>query len=231
MTPLVYLPGLDGSAELLFLQEERLGERFRIVKVPWRTEGPFEHEDLVSDVLETMDREGISRATVLAESFGGTVGLLLALTHPERIERLVLFNTFAYYPNRPLIRWGRFLAGLGHPDLVQALRMLIDTPVLALEGVEKPARKRFLEVAYGQPLPAYVRRLELVEAFDVRDRLREIDVPTLVVASENDRVVWSDAGRLLAERIPNARLRILPHQGHAALLTPAVSLAEILDEM
>ena len=230
MTPLVYLPGLDGSAELLFMQEEELASRYRVVKVPWRTEGDFGLDDLVSDVAAALDRAGVDRATIVAESFGGAAGIRFALEHPERVERLVLLNTFAWFPNRSLISWGRYFATVGHPRVVQAFRVLVDTPVLMLEGVPAAARKRFFEVAYAQPLSAYRRRLEILETYDVRDRLGEVRAPTLVVVAENDRVVSPEAGRLLAERIPNATLRLLPRLGHATLLTPGVSLLGLLDE-
>ena len=230
MTPLVYLPGLDGSAELLFMQEEELAARYRVLKVPWRTEPPFGVEDLASDVTAALDAAGVDRATVVAESFGGTVGLHFALTRPERVERLVLVNTFAWYPNRLLAHWGRLFAMVTPRPVVHAMRILVDTPVLMLEGVPAHARRRFFEVAYAQPLAAYRQRLEIVESVDLRDRLGEISVPTLVVTCDNDRVVWPEAGRLLADRIPGARLRLLPHRGHAVLLTPGVSLLRLLEE-
>ena len=85
-------------------------------------------------------------------------------------------------------------------------------------------------MAYAQPLAAYRQRLEIVESVDLRDRLPEIRVPTLVVTCENDHVVWPEAGRLLADRIPGASLRLLPHRGHAILLTPGVSLLKMLQE-
>ena len=81
---LAYLPGLDGSAELLFMQEERLAERFSLVRVPWRDEVEIEHTDLVDDVERALDRAGVDRATVVAESFGGTVGLMFALARLAR---------------------------------------------------------------------------------------------------------------------------------------------------
>jgi pimeloyl-ACP methyl ester carboxylesterase len=230
MDPLVYLPGLDGSAELLFMQEEELATRYAIHRVPWRTAGEYGHDDLAGDVASALDAAGVDRATVVAESFGGTVGRRFALAYPERVERLVLLNTFARYPNRPLVYWGRVLARSAPAPVVQIVRTIVDTPALALEGIPAHARKRFLAAAYKQPLAAYARRLDLIEAFDVRDRLGEISVPTLVVGGESDRVVPCDEARRLAERIPGAALRILPRVGHATLLTPGVSLLRILEE-
>ena len=64
--PFVYLPGLDGSAELLFAQEEELSTAYRVHRVPWRTEGRFGYEDLVGDVRGTLDELGVKDFEVTA---------------------------------------------------------------------------------------------------------------------------------------------------------------------
>ena len=228
--PFLYLPGLDGSAELLFAQEEELATAYRVHRVPWRTEGRFGYEDLVGDVRGTLDELGVERAVVFAESFGGTVALQFALEHPERVERLVVLNSFAYFPKRALVRWGRALARTAPLPVVAAIRALVDVPTLALEGVPPEARRRFLRAANAQPLAAYARRLELVESLDLRSRLHELKVPALFIAAELDRVVPWRESQFMAERVPGAQFRLLPHIGHATLLTPGVSLLELLHQ-
>jgi pimeloyl-ACP methyl ester carboxylesterase len=227
---LAYLPGLDGSAELLFLQEEELATRFRVLKLPWRTEGEFDYDDLVSDVVDLLDREAAGRATILAESFGGTVALRFALEHPNRVDRLVVLNSFPYFPNRGLARFGRALARFAPSPVVAAMRAFVDVPTLSLEGVPASAQRRFLAAANRQPLAAYARRLALVEAFDVRERIHEIRVPSLFVAAERDRVVPSRESAWMAARIAGAHFRLVPNVGHATLLTPGFSILSILDE-
>jgi pimeloyl-ACP methyl ester carboxylesterase len=227
--PLVYLPGLDGSGELLFAQEDELGTRYRIHRVRYRSEGEFTYDDLVRDVIEVLDEADVKRATIVAESFGGTIGLHLALAYPERVERLMVLNTFAKFSNRRFLRWGGLLIRRAPPRLVHAVRYAIDTPTLALlERIPRDRRRRFLDVARRQPLCGYARRIELLEKLDFTGDLSEISVPTLVVSGEVDRVVPSAASRELAKRIPGAILRTLPGVGHAALMTPGVSLLEIL---
>lgn len=227
--PLVYLPGLDGSGELLFAQEKELGTRYRIHRMRYRSEGAFTYDDLVRDIVEVLDEADVEHATIVAESFGGTIGLHLAIAYPERVERLVVLNTFAAFANRRFLRWGGFLVRHAPPRLVHAVRVAIDTPTLALlERIPKDRRKVFLEVARRQPLCGYARRIELIEQLDLADSLESITVPTLVVSGEIDRVVSSAASRELARRIPGATLRTLPGVGHAALMTPGVSLLEIL---
>lgn len=227
--PLVYLPGLDGSGELIFAQEDELGAHFRLHRVKYRSEGAFDYHDLVRDVVEVLDDAGMDRATIVAESFGGTIGLHLAIAYPERIERLVVLNSFAKFTNRRFLRWGGVLTRRVPARLVHAVRYAIDTPTLALlEHIPRDRRRRFLDVARRQPLCGYARRIELLERLDLTKELSQVSVPTLVVSGEADRVVPSSASRELAERIPGATLRILPGVGHAALMTPGFSLLELL---
>jgi pimeloyl-ACP methyl ester carboxylesterase len=67
----------------------------------------------------------------------------------------------------------------------------------------------------------------MLSALDLRDQLPQIETPTQVIVSSNDRVVPPKAGYLLAERLPNARL-IDREAGHVALIHPSVDLAKIL---
>ena len=53
-------------------------------------------------MLESRSRRDGQRTVILAESFGGAVALTLALARPDLVGRLVLVNTFAHFPARPL---------------------------------------------------------------------------------------------------------------------------------
>lgn len=229
--PLVYLPGLDGSGELLFAQEEALSAHFRIHRIRYRSDGAFAYDDLVRDVVEVLDAAAVDRATFVAESFGGTIALHLAQAFPERVARMLLLNSFAKFTNRSFLKWGGRLVRSAPPRLVHAVRVAIDTPTLALlEHIPRDRRRRFLAVARRQPLCGYARRIELLEMLDFSKNLESVTVPTLVVSGERDRVVPPAASRFLAERIPGATLRTLPGVGHAALMTPGVSLLDILQD-
>ena len=227
---IVYLPGLEGTGRLIEQHEPALAERGSILKIPWRTLPPYDAADLVADTVATLDRKGLDRVCLLADSFGGVVALNLALSHPERLERLILVNSFAYYPKRGLLRFGRALSRMPR-WFVQAVRIGFDTPLLAHEGVPRDARRRFFAAAASQPHAAYRERIRIIARHDLRDRIGRIAVPTLVVSSMHDRVVPPAVSRGLAEMIPGARLRVLPEAGHAALLTPGVSLADLVDEV
>lgn len=228
--PLVYVPGLDGSGELLFLQERELAERFRLLRIPSRAARHFEYEDLLTDVEAALDSEGIQRATILGESFGGSVALQFALARPHRVERLILVSAFPYFRNRRLLKLGLRITRTFSPAFIFKGKRWLDVPVFALDGVGPSVRGRLARITRRQPPDGFVRRVELVAGYDVRERLAEIDAPTLLIAGERDRLVPAVEAIEMSARLRNATVRILPGVGHACLLDPALSLARVIDE-
>jgi pimeloyl-ACP methyl ester carboxylesterase len=79
-------------------------------------------------------------------------------------------------------------------------------------------------------LPGYRAAAEFMAATDTAARLPAISVPTLVLVGEHDVVTGVDESRLLADRIPGARLVVVPGAGHAALTErPAAVAGAVLD--
>src|SRR5260370_19281291 len=85
----------------------KLGRRFRLVLMDNRgtghsdrPAGSFTVADMTSDVVAVLDAVGVRRAHVLGASLGGMVAQDLAITHPERVDRLVLACTTPSWPLR-----------------------------------------------------------------------------------------------------------------------------------
>jgi pimeloyl-ACP methyl ester carboxylesterase len=155
-----------------------------------------------------------------AESGGGRISLWLTLDHPELVSRLVLVSVASETPpDVPMAprmvgwidlaerdEWGRFFA-------LMASQMRPASGAGGAEAFEAAARL--------QPRPATPERFiaELKATLDpssfVTDRLGEVSAPTLVIAAERDQVVPIASSRLVAERIPGARLVVDPAGGHA----------------
>ncbi|MEY2470122.1 MAG: hypothetical protein QOF21_2820, partial [Actinomycetota bacterium] len=81
---------------------DHLTERFRVIHFDKRGSGLSERslglgsiEDRTRDVLAVMDAAGSERASLVGISEGGPIGLTFAATYPERVDRLVLYGTFA----------------------------------------------------------------------------------------------------------------------------------------
>jgi pimeloyl-ACP methyl ester carboxylesterase len=97
--------------------------------------------------------------------------------------------------------------------------------------VSREDRERFFKAIRTVKREGYVRRLQLIANLNVEDRLSEIQAPTLFIAGEKDLLVPSaKEARLMAARMPNAKVRIIKGAGHACLLGNRVRLAEMLAE-
>lgn len=151
------------------------------------------------------------------------------LAYPERVGRLALINTFAYYRRRLRIRQACLLAPTLAWRVSQSIKHFVADSVLAAEGILAEDRSKYRQIIRLVDPAAYCRRLELVRQVDLRPRLSEIMVPTLLFASGRDKLVPSiQEARFLAEQISGSKLHEFPQAGHALLLTPGFSLADYL---
>jgi 3-oxoadipate enol-lactonase len=142
-------------------------------------------------------------------------GMWLAAEAPERIDRLVLCCTAAHLPPPEL--WDERAAtarGGGMEQLADGAMERWFTPAFRSEHPEVvgPIRDQVAET----PPEGYAASCEAIREWDFRERLGSIAAPTLVVAAEDDPSTPPEHGRLLAERIPGARLELLPDAAHLA---------------
>jgi 3-oxoadipate enol-lactonase len=224
--PLVLVPGLDGTALLFYRQIPLLARRFDVVAFPLPDDPEATMATLVEDlrrlVVEVSDRGAI----LCGESFGGALSLSFALAHPGVVRGLVVLNSFPWVRERA--------------KLALAPRALRLVPWAAM-----PAVRRFTESRLHSPhaLPedlaqfherskqigraGYIRRLEILWHYDLRERLHEIQAPTLFLAGDRDRLVPSvEWGRFMAARVPRAELRVLEGYGHICLINHDLDLLE-----
>lgn len=184
--------------------------------------GHGESDDVAVPIREALevyveDVLAVLRATdsnVLAgNSLGGAVVLSLVLSDDlaPSVEAIVLSDTGARLPVDPdLLEWlaedfERAIEFLHRPDF------LFHDP--DPEQVERS--KRTLR-ATGRAVTA--RDFRVCDAYDVRDRLDEVDVPTLVVYGEHDRLTPPAWNEYLAEHIPDARSREIPAAAHQPMI-------------
>jgi pimeloyl-ACP methyl ester carboxylesterase len=226
---LLYLPGLDGTARLLHRQPA-LHAAYDVIGQPYPQDEPQTYDSLAglaAAALEARRTPAQPRAVVLAESFGGGVALTLALQRPDLIERLVLVNTFAYFPLRWLIRFAARFGPLlpakpSHP-LTRPLRGFFFFP----PGTPPAERAAWWERTADVPMRAFGYRMRIIAGLDLRPQLHTITLPALVIVAPNDRVVPPSAGRELVRLLPNAKL-LQMRVGHAAMIHPKIDIAEFL---
>jgi len=155
---------------------------------------------------------GLERMSVVGGSFAGCTAALYAARHRERVERLVLYGSFANG------------AELAHPpardatiDLVRShwglgSRMLADIFAPGGTAEERTSFAAFQRQSASAEMAADL--LELTFSTDVRETLADVRVPTLVVHRRRDRAIRLAAGEQLAALIPGSELVVLEGDAH-----------------
>jgi pimeloyl-ACP methyl ester carboxylesterase len=228
---LVYVTGLDGTGELFYKQLPTLTENYRVVTFRLRDDPRATYNDLADDIATILDDLGEPTATIVGESFGGSVVLYFALIYPKRVERLVIVNSFPHYRRRIRIRLAAFLSSILPARFVIPFRLASATLGLLVDGVTREDRKKILQVLRSVEMKSYARRLQLIAEVNIADRLVEIHAPTLLIATERDLLVPSvREAQEMHSRMPQATVKILKRKGHACLLRDDVRLSDLLKE-
>lgn len=230
--PLVYVPGIDGSGELLLDGGPRLAGAFRLVRLRYLPEGEDGYAGLAASIDALLAGRGIERALVLSESFGGAVALQLALDRPERVAGLAIVNGFAWHPwrLRLLVSW--LGAPLVRGWVFRAARRFLSPSALFGPRSSAAVRARFAAVGGIGLDRAYRRRLRMIRGLDLRPRLAELACPLALYASDADRIVPAlRAAREIQALAPDATLEVLERAGHLVLPLPEEPWVERLQAL
>jgi pimeloyl-ACP methyl ester carboxylesterase len=222
---------MDGTGELFYRQVPLLAKSYRVATYALR-DATSSMDVLVGDLARVVEAAapGTSRATVIGESFGGALSLSFALARPDRVDALVILNSFAFFA--PRFRLHLAVLGLtampwGAMSLVRRLTAFR----LHSRHTHRAEIRRFFDLTARTTREGYLNRLRALIGYDVREQLRQISCPTLFLAAERDHLVPSVAqARLMSARVPGATMKILDGHGHICLIAPDVDLAAILQD-
>ena len=154
-----------------------------------KPDAPYTIELMAADALGVLDVLGVGHADVLGMSLGGRIALELALSHPDRVDKLILLSTSA----RVIPSWRR--------------RHLL--PLLSTQPL---GRSKF-----PQPRYAFRRQMEASDGYDASERLGDVTVPTFILHGRRDRSAPLTLAEEMRSRIPGARMEVF-RGGHLFFL-------------
>jgi poly(3-hydroxyalkanoate) depolymerase len=232
--PLLLITGIGAHLDMWEPFAPLAGERELIAFDPpgagmsQRPRLPLRMSGLADVVRELLDALGLERVDVLGYSFGGALAQELARRAPDRVRGLVLCATgpgLGGTPPRPLAA-----LMLATPARYYHPRLLALTVPHIAGGrtAREPGALRAQAGARLQRPPSplgYAFQLYAVAGWTSVPWLRTLRQPTLVVAGEDDPSVPLGNARLLAERLPDARLHVVAGGGHLFLLDEPESAA------
>lgn len=185
-------------------------------------EGPYSSELHARDLAALLDALGVQRAHFVGLSNGGVVLLHFARRFPERLDRIVLLDSFAHMDRSQqamLDSWRAALEAGG-----SALRFTVSMPWTWSRDFLEANYDMVMglrEKAAALPVHSSLHLIDGVYHHDARPWLASIAAPTLIVHGDEDRMALPRSAREMQAAIPNARLHWLRGAGHAAWLEQA----------
>jgi len=247
--PLLLVHGLSGAWQNWLEQIPHFARTHRVIAVdlpgfgaspmpPWEISiasyGRFVHD--------FCERLGVASCAIVGNSMGGFIATEVAITEPDRIEKLVLVSaagiTWARARREPAAVIGR----VGRAAAPLALKF-------QLSGIRRPGlrhlgfrgvfhdpnglRREMLweNIVAALQSPGYFDAMTTLVGYDIRHRLEEIEDPTLIVWGRNDRVVPVPAALSYKRRIgENAELHIFDKTGHVPQMERPVRFNRLLED-
>ena len=191
---------------------------------------PLTMAGLARWITQLMDAEGVDQVDVIGYSWGGALAQQLARSAPSRVCSLVLsstnygFSGMAALPSSPFPYlgpaegrdnlWDLFSAAIGgtvgERDPIRAIVNVLDPSTTPLEG--------------------YWRQVVALTGWTSIPWLHELDVPTLVVAGDEDPYIATSTTRRLAKSIPGARLELIQGGGHLLPISQPARVAILVED-
>jgi pimeloyl-ACP methyl ester carboxylesterase len=250
--PLVFVHGLSGSWPnwLEQLPAFAAGHRVITLDLPGFGHSPMPGQEIsisgYARVLEQLLAHlGVDAAAVVGNSMGGFIAAELAIAYPQRVERLVLVSAAGISTHN---HRGSVTALPAMRTLERSLMAAAAWTASKSDNVARRARLRDaalgvvvrhpskLEAALaaeqirGAGKPGFMQGLEAVLHYEIRERLREIACPTLIVWGDSDRLISVRDADVFADLIPNSRKVVFGDTGHMSMLERPEAFNALLEE-
>lgn len=216
-----------------------LSDRFRITLVDHRSHGHsprtierFDIATLADEVAAVLVQVGITNASVVGYSMGGTIAQELAHRHPLIVDRLILIGTFVSHRGglkslrwlgSHIVRaWERF-TGVGTPEFRAGY-------LLATGAVERRHGRWLWQETHSRDVEAGAAATMALLRFDSSEWIKSIDQPTLVIIPLADQLVPVSWQYHLAGELKNARVLELVGARHEAPITHPEPIAEAISQ-
>ncbi|OYW22399.1 MULTISPECIES: pyrimidine utilization protein D [unclassified Sphingomonas] len=223
-------PGLGGSAGYWTPNLAALTARYRVLLYDHRGTARSDKalpetvtvETMAADLLALMDALGIAKAHLIGHAAGGIIGLAMALKAPARLDKLIVVNGWVA-PDPHFARcFDVRLALLRHIGPAAYVRaqpiFLFPADWISANSAALDAEEP-LHLSHFPPPENIERRVAALKAFDIGDRLGEIDVPVLAIVAADDMLVPASCADAIERGIAGARRVTMAWGGHACNIT------------
>lgn len=234
--PLLFIHGLGSSTEDWFRQVAHFAEQYRVIRIDLRGhgrsdrgQGPYHMQQFSRDVAVVLRRLSAAPAHIVGLSMGGMVSFQLALDAPTLVRSLTIVNSGV---DARLRSWQDLWFYVSRRMAVKVLGMRWVGRLLAGRLFPKPEhdelRREFIRRWSSNDKRAYIRSMDAIMGWSVKDKLARMIVPTLLVSAEHDYTPVSEKNRIAA-RMPNAELAVVEDAHHALPVEKPDGFNAVLD--
>jgi len=219
--PLLLIMGLSYPSYMWHRSRPVLAERYRTIALDNRGVGQSDAPPgvysialMASDAAAVLDAAGVESAHIFGVSMGGMIAQEFALQYPKRVRSLILGCTTASGPHavqaKPAVLQTLMRQDMT-PESKEAIIPFIYDAATPRERIDEDMaiRMRWYPTPQG-----YAGQLQGLLGWEAYSRIAHITAPTLVIHGETDRLIPPANASLIAERIPGAKLALIPHASH-----------------
>jgi pimeloyl-ACP methyl ester carboxylesterase len=221
--PLLLIMGLGYPSDAWYRTRPVLAAKYRTIALDNRgvgrsemPPGPYPIATMASDAAAVLDAAGVESAHVFGISMGGMIAQEFTLQYPQRVRSLILGCTASGGPHavRADAEATAMLMARGSMTREEAAEAAV--PFIYDKGTTRNLIDQDIENRrqWFPAAQAYNAQLQGIIAWEVYSRLDNIKAPTLVIHGETDRLVPAGNGKLIAEKIPGAKLVLLSNASH-----------------
>lgn len=188
-----------------------------------RPEGDYSPEAQARLVLGLMQQRGVSKAAIVAHSWGSSVALAAVMAAPDRFTKIALYDAWVYEDQLPaFFHWSR-ADGVGEALFGLYYKQRADERIAFAFYDRKLITERLVEdidAALDRPgtVAAALAAVRGQRYADVEARYRTVKKPVLLLWGREDLVTTLRFGERLAKELPNARLVTYPRCGHFPMI-------------
>ena len=236
--PIIFVHGWAMNSLIWKYQSDKLAKDFQVIAVDLREHGKSEcgmrnaeygFNIFVQDLKELINFLGIEKFTLAGWSMSSFIIARYYFKYPKDVEKLIFiggtpkFLSENDYPHgQPMTTVKRLEQNLKR-DYKNYLKEFCEKLFISGEKIEENRLSKIKRLMFNEdfPPPPYIslQTLNLLVKNDIRDNLKHIKVPTLIVHGDIDKICPVGAGKYMAKEIPDSKLVILEGVGHAPFLT------------
>jgi 3-oxoadipate enol-lactonase len=215
---------LAANLHLWDAQAQALAGRYRVLRYDIRGHGgtdvpppPYTLEQMADDLHGLLQALDIGETHFVGLSMGGLIGMTMALRFPRAVQSLVLADTTACYGPERKPMWDDRIRvaeaeGVG-PLLDRTMEAWFTAPFRA---ERRDVVDRVRAMLAPTDVGGYVGAIRAIGYVDIREDIRDIRCPTLILVGEEDRGTDLGMAKAMHERIPGSVLTVIPRAAHCS---------------